>query len=176
MLGMRSLLVNESLRLELMDKGHVSAPWRWVTQWRGVLKGWEISQLHKYKRWYPLSAVAVIQELEINPEGQIRQHTKRIASENFHVWLSPLSSPPGFAASARNLWNHQINHFILTSSIVASRYHRGHTYSTPTTARGTADRVSIDEGDWCGQQHDNQRRQMLILLRIKFSFSNSPNT
>lgn len=66
-----------------------------------------------------LFAAAFGQELEINPEGQIRQHTKRIASEISHVGPSQLTSPPELATSTRNLWNHHINHFILTPSIVA---------------------------------------------------------
>lgn len=67
-----------------------------------------------------LFAAAFVQELEINPEGQIRQHTKRIASEISHVGPSQLTTPPEFATSTRSLWNYQINHFILTPSIVAA--------------------------------------------------------
>lgn len=86
-----------------------------------------------------LFAAAFVQELENNPEGQIRQHTKRIAAEISHVGPSQLRSPPEFAKPL------ELPNKSLHSNSFYCGCHQERT-STPKTARRTAHRVSVCEG------------------------------
>lgn len=86
-----------------------------------------------------LFAAAFVQELENNPEGQIRQHTKRIAAEISHVGPSQLRSPPEFAKPL------ELTNKSLHSNSFYCGFHQERT-STPKTARRTAHRVSVCEG------------------------------
>ena len=67
-----------------------------------------------------LFGVALLQELSVSPEGRIREHTTRIASEISHVQAGQPTSAPTFSAEPRSLWSFNISHFILTPSIAAA--------------------------------------------------------
>ena len=67
-----------------------------------------------------LFGAAFVQELSVSPEGRIREHTTRIASEISHVQAGQLTSAHTFSAGSHMLWSFNISHFILTPSIAVA--------------------------------------------------------
>lgn len=119
------------VRILLVNKVYYSGSWAEAMRQHGGSELLYEAASEKNKKSYTykstndnvrrsLFAAAFVRELEINPEGQIRQHTKRIASEISHVGPSQLTNPQESATSIRNLWNYLIDHFIVTPSIVAA--------------------------------------------------------